>query len=30
VSLMLMIVMMLVAWAVLNFLFLTPPGWVRR
>lgn len=29
-SLMLMSVMMAVAWAVLNFLFLTLPGWVRR
>ena len=29
-SLMLMTVMMAVAWAVLNFLFLTLPGWIRR
>ena len=29
-SLMLMMVQMLVAWAVLNFLFLTLPGWIRR
>jgi len=29
-SLMLMTVMMAVAWGVLNFLFLTLPGWIRR
>ena len=29
-SLMLMSVMMAVAWGVLNFLFLTLPGWIRR
>ena len=29
-SLMLMSVMMFVAWGVLNFLFLTLPGWIRR
>ena len=29
-SLMLMTVMMAVAWAVLKFLFLTLPGWIRR
>ena len=29
-SLMLMTVMMALAWAVLNFLFLTLPGWIRR
>jgi Zn-dependent protease with chaperone function len=29
-SLMLMTVMMAVAWAVLNFLFLTLPGWIKR
>jgi hypothetical protein len=29
-SLMLMTLLMAVAWAVLNFLFLTLPGWIRR
>ena len=29
-SLMLMSVMMFIAWGVLNFLFLTLPGWIRR
>ena len=29
-SLMLMMVQMVVAWAVLKFLFLTLPGWIRR
>ena len=29
-SLMLMMVMTFVAWALLNFLFLTLPGWIRR